>query len=108
MVKINFLGRHHNPMARIRKTETAVTVSASGSAAAPARRKTAASPRTPHTPAATEATAMVVESVAIRYSPAPQEIAELAYSYWVSRGYQGGCPEEDWLLAELELLQRTL
>jgi len=31
------------------------------------------------------------------------EIARLAYSYWESRGCQGGTPEEDWLRAEQEL-----
>jgi hypothetical protein len=31
------------------------------------------------------------------------EIAQLAYSYWESRGYQGGSSEEDWLRAEYEL-----
>ncbi len=30
-------------------------------------------------------------------------IAELAYSYWEARGYQGGSPQEDWLRAEQEL-----
>ena len=37
------------------------------------------------------------------YSPAFDEIAQLAYSYWEARGYQGGSPEEDWLRAEQEL-----
>ena len=32
-----------------------------------------------------------------------EEIARLAYSYWVARGYQGGSQEEDWLRAEREL-----
>jgi hypothetical protein len=27
----------------------------------------------------------------------------LAYSYWESRGYQGGDPLEDWVRAEQEL-----
>ena len=31
------------------------------------------------------------------------QIAQLAYSFWESRGYQGGTPEEDWLRAEREL-----
>jgi len=31
------------------------------------------------------------------------DIAQLAYSYWEARGYQGGSPEEDWLRAEREL-----
>ena len=32
-----------------------------------------------------------------------EDIARLAYSYWVARGYQGGSAEEDWLLAEHQL-----
>jgi len=40
-------------------------------------------------------------------APAPDptfdEIALLAYSYWESRGYQGGSSEEDWLRAEQDL-----
>jgi hypothetical protein len=31
------------------------------------------------------------------------EIARLAYSYWVARGYSHGNPEQDWLRAEREL-----
>ena len=38
------------------------------------------------------------------YVPTRDEISLLAYSYWESRGYQGGSPEEDWLRAEHELL----
>ena len=36
--------------------------------------------------------------------PSGEEIERLAYSYWVERGYQGGCPTEDWLRAERQLL----
>ena len=35
--------------------------------------------------------------------PAFDEVAQLAYSYWEARGYQGGSSEEDWLRAEQEL-----
>jgi hypothetical protein len=98
-------------MARIRKTEPAVTVSA---AAAPARRKTATATqkqataaKKPRASSETSATAAVVEAVEVQYLPAQEKIAELAYSYWVSRGCQGGSPEEDWLRAEQELLQRA-
>jgi Protein of unknown function (DUF2934) len=34
------------------------------------------------------------------------QIAVLAYSYWESRGFQGGSPEEDWFRAERELGSR--
>jgi len=36
-------------------------------------------------------------------SPTLDEIAQLAYSYWEARGYQGGSSEDDWLRAEQEL-----
>jgi hypothetical protein len=100
-------------MARTRKTEPDLVVSAA--APAPARRKAATAPRKP-LPAATKASAATVESVAAvkvesvvtRYSPTNEEIAALAYSYWVARGHQDGCQEEDWLRAERELSQRTI
>jgi len=91
-------------MARTRKTEPEVIVSAA--AAAPARRKTVTAPGKPR-PAATKTQAATVESVVVRYSPKQEEIAALAYSYWVIRGHQGGCPEEDWLRAEQELLSAS-
>ena len=37
----------------------------------------------------------------------PEIVAQLAYSYWEARGYEGGSPEEDWLRAEEELYGRT-
>jgi len=41
-------------------------------------------------------------------APSQEEIASLAYSYWVARGCQGGSPEADWLRAEQELLAATI
>jgi hypothetical protein len=35
-----------------------------------------------------------------------EEIARLAYSYWLARGCPEDSPEEDWLLAEQELQQQ--
>ncbi|MBV8708887.1 MAG: DUF2934 domain-containing protein [Acidobacteriaceae bacterium] len=32
-----------------------------------------------------------------------EDVAELAYSYWIARGYSHGHAEEDWLRAEAEL-----
>ena len=34
-----------------------------------------------------------------------ERVALLAYSYWETRGGQGGSPEEDWFRAERELLE---
>jgi hypothetical protein len=94
-------------MARKRNSEPEISVSPGASAA---RRKPAA-PRKMHTPvasAAEPASEPVSETVAelaalAGYRPTHEDIAALAYSYWVARGYQGGSPEEDWLRAEREL-----
>ncbi len=32
-----------------------------------------------------------------------EDVAKLAYSYWIARGYSHGGAEEDWLRAEVEL-----
>ena len=41
------------------------------------------------------------------YAPIDTEaIANLAYSFYEARGYAGGSPEEDWLRAERELMNR--
>ena len=95
-------------MARKRTSETEIAVSQNAAAAASARRKTA-SPRKKHAPAASVAEPLAVPSdsniavAATAYQPTHDDVAALAYSYWVARGYQGGSPEEDWLRAEREL-----
>jgi hypothetical protein len=33
-------------------------------------------------------------------APTHHDIAQLAYSLWAERGYQGGSPEDDWYTAE--------
>src|ERR1039457_6289659 len=40
----------------------------------------------------------------LRTTPTFDEVAQLAYSYWEARGYEGGSPQEDWLRAEQELI----
>jgi hypothetical protein len=40
-------------------------------------------------------------------APTHGDIAELAYSYWEARGFQGGSPWEDWFRAEDELKRRN-
>ncbi len=84
-------------MARKRTSETEIAVSQNASPA-PARRKTAA-PHKKHTPA----TSVAEPLAAPAYQPTHEDVAALAYSYWVARGYRGGTPEEDWLRAEREL-----
>ena len=34
-------------------------------------------------------------------------IAQIAYGYWVERGYQGGNQADDWFRAEAEYRQRA-
>ena len=99
-------------MATKRKTENNLGISASGGAA-PARRKTASKPR--KKPVATPELAAVPEpddvpqtaeaAIAVPSVPEPsrEAIAELAYSFWLSRGCQGGSDQEDWLRAEQQL-----
>ncbi len=41
-------------------------------------------------------------------SPAREQIAQLAYSFWQARGCQGGSPEEDWYRAEQDLQTKPL
>ncbi|MBV8898126.1 MAG: DUF2934 domain-containing protein [Acidobacteriaceae bacterium] len=36
-----------------------------------------------------------------------EDIAALAHSYWVARGYAPGSPEQDWLRAERQLQARS-
>jgi hypothetical protein len=39
--------------------------------------------------------------------PSQDDIAVLAYYHWLARGCKDGSPEEDWLRAERELLDRA-
>ena len=60
---------------------------------------------------ATEAeivTTLSVPSEPTLSEPTHEEIAVLAYSYWIGRGRQGGSPDDDWLRAERELRQQIV
>ena len=85
-------------MARKQNSEKDLVVSSGKAATRPRRTATAARPKhslstaeIPSTPAHAE------------YAPSHEEIARLAYTYWVERGCQGGSPEQDWNRAEQEL-----
>ena len=98
-------------MARKPVSETKVVVSTGAGAARP-RRVTTAKARVTKTAAPAEtAPVAVLETVSAVAVPAAQSsteaIALLAYSYWESRGCQGGSPEEDWLRAEQEVRLRS-
>lgn len=102
-------------MPRTKKTETEALVPAE-----PIKRRTAAAPKTPATTAvnhkhttkkpvpqtvdaaAPTAPAKVVTH-AVTHVVTHEEVAQLAYSYWVARGCQGGSPQEDWFRAQQQL-----
>jgi hypothetical protein len=53
-------------------------------------------------------TAMSMESVQSSNSVTDHEqIARLAYSYWVEGGYPEGSPDEDWFRAEITLREQA-
>jgi hypothetical protein len=57
---------------------------------------------------ATELTPAVSASSTAHAEPSREQIARLAYSYWLDRGGQNGSPEEDWLRAEQALRQAPM
>lgn len=73
--------------------------------APPAR---AAKPKTPRVKAAQHSKVVSTEPVVTQSNPEnPHEvIAQIAYSFWESRGCQGGAALEDWVRAEHEYRQR--
>ena len=100
-------------MAQKQKSEKELVVSPGAAAPAPRRKsaaprsKAATTARKTHTPILAETPAPTPVASSANCEPTYDEIATLAYSYWVARGCQGGCPEEDWLLAEQELRARA-
>jgi hypothetical protein len=74
------------------------------SAPVPSRHKPATAKRVKRAEPTLAAEAPVTQVIPAR--PSQEQIASLAYSYWVARGCQGGSPEEDWLRAEHELAAR--
>ena len=73
-------------------------------AAAPPTR--AAKPKTPRVKAA-QHKVVSADPVSAHTTENPHEvIAQIAYGFWESRGYQGGAAIEDWVRAEHEYRQR--
>lgn len=103
---------NHKEMTRKRTSENDLVVSA-GAASTPTRRKSPARTRAKHAPIsgeipeeATGETAKAPAAVTAS-EPSREEIAQLAYLYWESRGGEDGSSEEDWLRAEQELRVRS-
>jgi len=95
-------------MAIKRNTEKSLALS-SATGAAPVRRKSPSKPRIrPVTTAEPDATE-VADGVSMTMDgppatePSRDAIAQLAYSFWAARGFQGGSETDDWLRAEQEL-----
>ena len=89
-------------MATKRNSDSKVVISTGAAAPAPVRRK-AAVPKRAKRPAVEVSDTPVAVTAEPVMEVTNQAIAELAYSYWVGRGCQGGSPEEDWLRAEQDL-----
>ena len=54
-------------------------------------------------PVAIVETETIIETEILSLS-AHEQIAKIAYGYWEARGFEAGCPEQDWLRAEREFL----
>jgi Protein of unknown function (DUF2934) len=106
---VNFAIPESKQLMATKRVSEKKTVVSGSAAAAPARRKSVTPKRVTHSVSASEEpstpqvvsvdTVVEIQSVEI----SNEAVAQLAYSYWVARGYQGGSPEEDWLRAEQEL-----
>ena len=85
------------------KKRTTGSKAGAAAGAAPVRRRTAKRSTEEHAPAERVS---VPAGNGAAHGPDCEEIARLAYSYWVARGGQGGSPEDDWYRAEQELKVR--
>jgi len=96
-------------MTRKRNPEKDLVVS-SGAAARPRRTSITARPKHSQTTAEIPVSpAREPEAPLAASAPAPshEEIARLAYTYWLARECAGGSPEEDWQRAEQELRMQS-
>jgi hypothetical protein len=89
-------------MARKRTSDKDLVVSSAAAGAVPRRKPTTTTRKHSVKPADPSPQAASVPP-ATAQAPTHEQIAQLAYTYWTARGYQGGSPEEDWLRAEQEL-----
>jgi Protein of unknown function (DUF2934) len=100
-------------MARKTNTESKQVISA-GASSSPREtrpRRTATTTRSKHSvPAAPETeTNIAVSNISeVNAEPSRDEIARLAYVYWLDRGCQNGSAEDDWLRAEQHLRHQSI
>jgi hypothetical protein len=87
-------------MPKNRNSENDIAVSGAGVAP---RRQPSPKPRAKRSSKPVEIPAVEITSADAVSEPTPEEIAQLAYSYWEARGGQGGSAEEDWIRAEESL-----
>ncbi len=99
-------------MAR-KRTEARSIISTEGSAPAPiARRRTKHVTPAQHTPETADTETLNAQATAVGAAvdtepiSEREEIAKLAYCFWLDRGGQGGSAEEDWVRAEQEFHRR--
>jgi hypothetical protein len=109
---------HRFTLMATRKTNTeSKQVISAGAAARPRRTATTArskrsvgaeKPVSPAEDPETE-TSLTVSNISESIAePSRDEIARLAYLYWLDRGCQNGSPEEDWFRAEQQLRQQPV
>jgi hypothetical protein len=82
------------------------SASRASTSAAQGSRKKLASPTSIQPPEATQAVESGSSRILDGAVTVHEQIALLAYSYWESRGCQGGSPEEEWYRAEREIRSR--
>jgi hypothetical protein len=86
------------------KKEVKLVTETAAAAKPPAKPRTHRIQNAKHSRATVGKTAeAIAESHAAEPTLAHEEIAVVAYSYWESRGYQGGNALDDWFRAESEL-----
>lgn len=88
-------------MPRTKKTQTESVVPSE-----PIKRRTAAVPATSavkHKHTTKKPVPLTVDSATPTKVVKQEDIAKLAYSYWVARDGKGGSPQTDWFRAEQEL-----
>jgi hypothetical protein len=108
-----FPERQFSPLMASKTNSETKQVISTGAAASPQKtrpRRTATPARSQRSvPAAeteiSDAVLNISETVA---GPSRDEVARLAYLYWLERGCQNGSAEEDWFRAEQQLRQRSI